>query len=287
MYTVFPIQIMSNDNRSETHRRTCRTANIAFNEHASGSDEDPFKDNDNDKDVDYIPSPKKVCLRSKLPAGTKKKIKPLTARERIERLKRKTSLYKQTSNTDVPVVQTNSIESEVRTQPETSSVETSEQVTFQNHDNLFDQVEISDKSITSPVNLQNSVHEDIIDLEFEPPPPTEIFGSTHELNNEILESIRILQGQFTDLTSSITLLRKQVSRIEMKTMATPLNGVTSRVSGGSTIDPDFLDDFDDSMAKEGFPFNTCVEINDFENKLRNDSQYRNKMVRFCNCIHIY
>lgn len=276
--SVFTIQTPS-CTRPQAHKRNCKNARSAVIDNSSGSEEDPFKDGDNDKDVDYVPSPKKKCVSvntNKNPNRSKLG-KKLTPRQRIERLNRKFSMNKRNSDIAIPIVSIDSIESETHMIPNDDDVQIVEPVTFENHDDLFDKVQTFDNNIESQVNTENIEHVSPEGKELAP--QNERFDATSEHNDKILETVLNMQSQVTDLTGIVTLLRKQLSRIEMKTMPLSHNvTLSSRVSG----DLESLDDFEGSLAREGFPLKTCVEIIEFEKKLANDSEYRSKLVSLCN-----
>lgn len=79
-----------------------------------------------------------------------------------------------------------------------------------------------------------------------------------------------LQSQISDLNKSVLLLRKQVARVELKSV--------NLGSVNAAVQPEELLDFESMLAGEGLPLKTCVETNDFENKLRNDTDFRKKIV---------
>lgn len=82
-----------------------------------------------------------------------------------------------------------------------------------------------------------------------------------------------------DMNRELVLLRKQVARIELKQISWPVgNDGNARHSNNVVIGSDDLFDFDTSLAKEGLPLKTCVEINDFEMKLKKEPQYKLKIV---------
>lgn len=82
-------------------------------------------------------------------------------------------------------------------------------------------------------------------------------------NADLVQLIVQIQDQMNDFGQGITALRKQLSRVEIKSMQ---------------MCTCILFDFEGTLSREGLPFKTCVEINEFESKLKSE-EYRTKMVR--------
>lgn len=87
--------------------------------------------------------------------------------------------------------------------------------------------------------------------------------------------ISTLQQSQHELIAMVGSLRKQVCRLEMKTLGVPTsNDFASKLS----IQPELLLDLDSTLSQEGLPIATCVQLNVFEMKLKEDSKYREKLV---------
>lgn len=211
--------------------------------------EDPFANSDDDKDMDYqLPKKsrnlksKSAVVKSKLLLGKTKPKEPkkLTAKERIDRLKRKTHIFNKNQS---PSQHTDSGEPQ-----------TSEAHIFENHDHMFEEEENDPISSVQLISQQNEAR------------------SNTMLQDPVMDSILEMQSQIAELTNTMNLLRKQMSRIEMKSFSQ-----ASMTPCG--IESDVFMDLDASLAEYNLPLKTCVEINELELKLKNDSQYRNKLVR--------
>lgn len=85
--------------------------------------------------------------------------------------------------------------------------------------------------------------------------------------------INELKECIMELTGKITLLSKQVARLEMKSI-----GVRTSADRTS-IEPEMLLDFDSTLRSEGFPIADVAHLGNFERKLQQDTKYREKMVR--------
>lgn len=104
---------------------------------------------------------------------------------------------------------------------------------------------------------------------------------SHEVADKNLDLVQLIlqmQSQMTEMGHSLTILRKQISRVEVKSMQTCscMGHSRSRMSN-EFINEDILYDFEGELSREGLPLATCVEINEFEKKLRNDA-YRAKII---------
>lgn len=267
------------DLNSKRHRKCKKKPN---NGHVteSSSDEDVFKvSDDEDKDKNYDPPPPKK-FRSRL--------------ERLQKLRRLTEEKKKkqkspvgcqsntqtVSNVLTPIVQPNSQitsnETTPAVQPSSQIIPSAPIVNFDNLDDYFGNGGFGDECAqliaeSPPPNCPNENEKTVSRTLFSTDEPTSI-----ETLSRIMDVVQEMSGRITDLTNNVNLLRKQVSRIELKSMHA--SNVVRGSSDNLHFDSDALLDLDSALDREGLPLKTCVEINDFEKKLR-DTQFRSKMVR--------
>lgn len=212
--------------------------------------------------------------------------KNFSASQRIARLKRKTEQYKTISQSEGD-----------HTPIEMNQNESDSHVTL---DHMFDMVEVNDSEVIDPINGKKTnalscVNETVngnTSNEYRHfasssvilVPSTPHVVQTSQGNSNSVEIMLQMQNQITDLAHEIKTLRMQVARVEMKSMQMCSCANLSRPgSSNSLIDSDMLLDFEGTLSREGLPLKTCVEINDFELKLRTD-EYRTKMVRILTFI---
>lgn len=136
---------------------------------------------------------------------------------------------------------------------------------FSNHDHLFGNDDNCAKRALGHQNDEGNERENIF-LSSENNIAERRSTST-DCCQQSYKSILAIESQIVELTKVVNLMRKQMSRIELKSMVSPQ-------------DEDVLSDFESSLANENLPLKTCIEVNDFEAKLRNNSEYRNKMVKY-------
>lgn len=242
---------------------------------------DPYHDSDDGQDPDFVPKPSKKKRPSEKQFHLRK---APTRRERLDRLKRISQKYK--SNENVTKSQSSIIQNP--THKNISNGDRSDA----NFDSLFsDDVQIND--MDSRLNETNhSLH-----LIQEVQPPSPVQATTTALSDirlppqaqnalcPLVDMVLDLQGKISDLNNNVILLRKQVSRVELKTIGWPigLDGRAHVISNGleevSAVCSEDLLDFESLLARDGLPKTTCVEINELEAKLRSDLQYRTKLVR--------
>lgn len=273
----------------------------SFNRAGSSSDgsmtKDPFHSSDDDRDSDYVlptkrmktaPQPNLKPSNARGKNKTKKlsnKKEHLTAAQRIARLNRKSEQFNKISQARNDLNPT-----EMNGRSADPSV---------NLDDMFDmekgndtEVIMCDKSndfITGQkidaLSCKNeAANSAIIDgyhdfanssMIFVPSTPQ----ASHEYS-DLVQMIQQMRDQITDLAHDITILRKQVARVEMKSTPMCSFGNSSRPgSSNSLIDPDMLFDFEGTLSREGLPLKTCAEINQFELKLKGD-EYRTKLITF-------
>lgn len=110
--------------------------------------------------------------------------------------------------------------------------------------------------------------------------------SNIQMNSDsVFDLIMDLKGQICELNNNVMLLRKQVSRVELKSVGWPIEsnarqGVpNSSQWPGTKVDSDDLLDFESLMARDGLPVSTCIELSALESKLEKDKQYRLDLVR--------
>lgn len=83
-----------------------------------------------------------------------------------------------------------------------------------------------------------------------------------------------MRDSINDLKPTVQSLRKQMARMEMKSLGI----AASNTSDPKMMTPDLFCNSDATLATEGFPIATCIELNEFEVKLKTDCKYREKMV---------
>lgn len=232
---------------------------------------DPFKTSDNEDDVDYQPAKKKradikVAAHPSTLLNRFKKSAPkrLSAKERLNRLKQKFSSKNPSSEIAIAHCsnQTNvaSQNNDVGKENDIDKqLESSEKASFASYNHFFD--DEGDSSERSVVNKN-----EVVDFEQ--------FPSGHGPQNSVLDVVLELREQMHEMMSNFTLMRKQICRLELKSLAAS-NG---RSAFQNEIEPELLLDLDEALAKEGLPIKTSVELNDFERKLRQDTKYRTKLV---------
>lgn len=267
------------------HRMMENRPNANDSKNTSEDDGDPFKSSDRDSDPDYELPSKRIRVEKGQSSGISKKSHTqkknmLSARERIARLNDKWPTRKATStalkskgkatignkvttaqkdfsahsSTRINVGSNNENDADGKNGAagiQTASSKTDmDDVLFKNHDDLFDRDNFDDgfDKISDPYTIKE---------------PSDNFMPPH--NSYIRDCL-------LELIGSVNALRKQVARLEMKSIGGP-SGVLQ-----DEIQPDFLIDFEDSLTREGLPITTCVELNDFELRLRKDGAYRKKMV---------
>lgn len=163
------------------------------------------------------------------------------------------SQHAKLNNNDDPKSTANPLQS----QAAQTNVETTP--TFANYNRFFDAEDYQGCSVKSDIDSN------IIET-------TEI-PSIDDIQKTILDLVVGLRDRIIGLTTDLQILRKQMARLEMKTMGC---GQTS--NNQMCIQPELLLDFDASIAEEGLPITTCVNLNEFEIKLRQDTKYREKLV---------
>lgn len=268
--------------------RQCRlNFNICDKTSSDEENRDPFKSSGNENDPDYqLPKKprgqkshvRKVKAKSNARKANSDAVKKrLTPQERLARLKQKIALRNSTTQNDSTAVSSNLIrfDSQIdknkengnnrstmethQVPPRATSTPTPAATSFDNHDHLFDDVQIGHGGSK------------ICSYSWEKEPEKIGIPLKNESSSETIGVIFEIRDFIVELTSNVNSLRKQVSRLEMKTLGGP---------ACNTFDyqPEILLDFDASLAREGLPISTCVELNEFEINLRQDSKYREKIV---------
>lgn len=94
------------------------------------------------------------------------------------------------------------------------------------------------------------------------------------------DTLLSLVSKLDELNASFELLRRQVARMEAKTQlaSTKMLNSSNCQSQGNQID-DICFDFDAVCANEGLPICTSEGLVEFEKKLKENSSYRQKIVR--------
>lgn len=274
---------------------------------------DPFKCSDNERDLDYQPSPKKartdvrkarkVVKKAAQAAGGRKKTaaasklskqfetaspKELTAKERLNRLKQKFGLTAPSAKSTEPSATSTHIPNQASqsvtddnkngedSQLKSENAESNgNDPSFGSYDHVFDMANIEMSSSLKPeiVNLAECFNSEIVGLA-EP---------SSSQNSAVLDVVLGLRDSVSEIISNLTLVRKQICRLEVKSMGA--HGPAFNVAAGNEVNPELLLDLDDALAKEGIPIKTCVELNEIEVKLRRDPKYRQKLV--CNIFLKY
>lgn len=200
--------------------------------------------------------------------------KQLTAKQRLARLKQKFSpaeLSIESAHNPNPVSQNVNDDNNKSDDPQLkleNAEPTGKDPSFGSYDHLFDYSNFellnSETKPNEPVIVENS---------------SGSCSTTSGSQNATLDAVLQLKDMMTEIVTNLTLVRKQICRLEMKSM-----GAGAAVVPGNPIDVEILLDLDAALAKEGLPIKTCVELNDFEKKLRRDTNYRAKLVSlFYNC----
>lgn len=255
---------------------------------------DPYHDSDNDNDPDFIPPPPKKSRATVIATKiVKKHKKVLTPRQRIERLNKiasKRNIENKQTPARVPVASPISETSKIGTNvPEQNNVvEIDDSITTSFDQYFSDDVEIFDALRSNNLSSQNqTLQSKPQSPERSPEPLPELVKSLPQIqpiSNSLYDLMLDMRGQILDLNKSVTLLRKQVARLELKTTGWPIgsDGKACMIPKSSEVDASLdssdLLDFESLLAQEGLPMGTCVEVNEFEAKLRQDSQYRIKLV---------
>lgn len=249
---------------------------------------DPFDDGDDDMaDLSYKPSPKK----SKRPEVTSEKgnlvansvrnpmRKKLTPRERIERLKRKTlqrnteSALKTTAVTNNPSTsQAHFIDLDLsRDSGENldslfEDLEEDRDAISRNEHNTFDHKSVEATNVTSTEDTNKN--ED---------------SNNNAMNLDLHNFIRSLNGKIDDLSSEILALRKQIARMEAKSMYQWNRNSACAQNSGAPLGNDIFLDFESSLSAEGLPIKSFDGVIALEAKLketsRNEMSYRKTLVR--------
>lgn len=234
---------------------------------------DPFKVSSDEDDEDFQPPPPPPKKARPEPSKSKKAIKTkrLTVKQRLNRLSQKFQ-KNGSSTTIVPIVNlsanaSSTIQTDFVTK-KSKSIDNKEKSlsiqpgpSFGAYDNYFDTVDVK-VNITETEPSKNQMTEEI---------------QSREPENALLNLFSGLKDQLDDVMANVVLLRKQVSRLELKGLGVPVVGHSEP---NMNIDQEIILDLDAAFTKEGLPISLCVELNQFEGKLRQDNQFKEKMVRF-------
>lgn len=247
------------------------------------------------KVVNWIQLPKRKCFDNEKPSKVLGRIHnksnhgTLTAKDRIKRLNRKfsdslgqnvTSQNKHNTNGNI-VAHHNDSKSDSRL-IDAAKIQAPVNENFENLDHMFNTKksvhgrENSDEPKIHASSSENGLKKSEIPLENESLLSVDLMLDEKDFQIESsMNMIMDMRDSIKELLCTVNSLRKQVARIEMKS-----SGVPSTDSSGFqiTIPSELFFDFDNTLAGEGFPISTCVELNDFERKLKNDTKYREKIV---------
>lgn len=220
------------------------------------------------------------------PKVISRKPKPLTASQRIARLKRKSAMLKAAiSQPKAMAIQ--------KDQPQGDALRVDSNQTTENLDHMFDSIVNVDSSSgksddalngaaahhSSIISVEESViHNDESVIQIDEPSKSDVSRENFNMVQLMLQ----MQNQMNDLGHSVTILRKQLARIEVKSshMCSCTTRVSNSLSSNSLSSADVegvLFDFDGALSREGLPLDACIKVNEFEIKLRSD-EFRNKMV---------
>lgn len=227
---------------------------------SSDGNSDPYKVSGDEGDVDFQ-MPKRLKKNYNV-NSLKSKRSVLTPSQRIKRVKLKTLNWKKNETTE-------NVNGTIQHAECQQTVNKPSMVTYKNQDYLFDQSVNAERAPDDRNDELAETGKSLCSNEIEIAEPRNTVSNCCIKSSE---SIRLLNNQIIELTNAINLMRKQMSRIEMKSME------FRRTPGA--IDGDILMDFESSLANEKLPLKTCIEVNEFEMKLRQDSEYRNKMVKY-------
>lgn len=238
--------------------RQCRMRKVAPNYNQTAAEDEDEEEPFIDSGEEYVLPTKKIGQ-----TGQVQSRKKLTRHERIERLKKISEKY----DTNLP---RSSSSQQTNSQMEIAQ---ENDVKISNINHLFADNEVLsnedgvEKGGEVLAELQLPIHQIVQEENF------------HVTKDPVMRIMLKIQGQIEALTDEVTLLRRQVCRVELKAagMSSSTDG-----NGGSNasviIEKDLLD-FKRTLREHGLPLETCVETNDFEQKLRQDADYRNKIVR--------
>lgn len=251
---------------------------------------DPFHCSDDEKDLDFQLTPIKVLrtaahhdVRTKVRKikVTKSKSAPplkLTAAQRIARLKQKTEQYGTANGIQKHFVP---LSNDATPSPATNKIST------ENLDHLFDQVQESGNDVNvGSSSSQNgdslysneTINDAITGAKAENESVASIRASLPFQDGHMVKLMLEMRDQMNDFGHSVTMLRKQIARVEVKCsqLGSGMGNSRLRISP-NLIDSDMLFDFDGALTREGLPFKAVVEVNDFEKNLASE-EYRLKMV---------
>lgn len=258
---------------------------------------DVFADGDDDVlDADYKPSPKKPKIvpstenrkKSKKNSNPARKLTPM---ERIERLKRKSSkllMTKQAHNTIASTgdplvnVSTTSLPREIDSPINRSLMKKHPQIEPKevvNHDEFFKEFDSdADKNRHEHIHQAPLLPKKNKDdsLNGEKDSEKGIRRDTASICSNEQQNVRTIleffSGRFDYLHAEILALRKQLARIEAKSIQ------HTREPQSCQFDDGVFLDFEQSLAKEGLPIKSVNGVNELERKLT-DPVYRKKLVK--------
>lgn len=264
---------------------------------------DPFDmDGENDRDLDYVPSPKKAKKpqSSQKPTDSNKKLSP---QERIARLKRKTereNVSKRAVNSlsqknveksgDVPSnLQSDSIIEVIDSPPGPLS--------SGNHDHFFEMakpIEV-DNSLSKSANSRQDVARRNTTANDEFTAATqnsfiEILPESAHKHSNVTTDFRngfsdydiylSLSEKIDGMCAELKSLRKQVTRMEAKCI---INGEHRRATSSLHEVMDELSSFESQLSEEGLPIKNVDSVIALETRLKQSSfcsmPYRQKLVR--------
>lgn len=263
--------------------RKCRTATTVYVnsdlDDMNDVSKDPYHDSDDGQDPNFEPQPPKKIRHSK-------KVIPLkkgpTRRERLERLNRISQKYNSKTNLSKSpnAILPNSSNQRISNDDDDSNN------ALANYDVLFiDDVKTYDVNENAFSRVATHSQVQITEQQSFTPVPAPTSAQPQNDLCPLVDMVLDLQGKISDLNNNVMLLRKQVSRVELKTIGWPigLDGRAHVISNGSeevnAVGSEDLLDLESLLAREGLPKTTCIEINDLEARLRSDNQYRTKLVR--------
>lgn len=259
---------------------------------------DPFEmDGENDRDIDYVPSPKKVNSTQKHNPKLLVRRKPLTPQERIARLNKKMSKKsdkKRTANTLPQNIVENGERVSLNLHGD-SSIEVSDKLSYSsnnNHDRYFETENDSADVLLTPACSQQEMEtmsNDIFNEENENS-VVEVLPESANMQSKVARDSRSifsendmylsLSEKIDAMRAELQSIRKQVTRMEARSV---MNGECRRSANSLDEIVDDLSSFESKLSEEGLPIGNVDGVIAFETKLKQSSfdsmPYRQKLVR--------
>lgn len=245
-----------------------KAANLERPQSDDCEETDPYDTDDNDKD--YVPEKKKKNSEQVIPK------RRLTPKERIERLKSKMNVGILKKNISIP----NSSDTIPSQSSKLETVDDDQQhvINLDTNYNHFFSEENSD-SCEKMRTDENSSPIPILQVETCGTFPAQQQPACTENSSTVHLMIKVL-AHLKDIQHDVFALRKQVARIEAKSI-----GLTQQLSKSSNGSCEWDDgeeivmDFEASLAREGLPLKTLTAVDNLEEKLSQNPDYKTKLVK--------